>query len=219
MQIDFSTDINKSNYFNLNYRKIDDLMIKIIWFQFLLITFWVWMVEALQPSVKHPGPFSWRIVGPHEAIIVTIIGLIAALIPTLLNSKLKNHYQYRILVILVMFIQSYLLIFFTGGSIEAHFLILVILLLINMYYDWRLVWIGVFLTGIHHGILNFIQPNWVFFYEQNNSAVFAHVLYVVFLAVFATWVCENGRKSVEAAAKVNKDLENQLRSKITGAGK
>jgi len=219
MQLDFISDINKSNFSNFNYHRMDRIMVQLLWLHFLLAVIWVWFIEAFEPALRLPGPISWRLVEKPEAWTITAIAFGIAVVPTVLLGRLKNHYIYRLLITLAFFAYSYLYIVITGGAIEAHFHLFVSFLLLSMYYDWRLQWFGVLLTGIHHLVLNFIKPDWLFYYGENNSAVAAHVIYVIFTVAFTTWICENGRRTVNAAAEANKKLETELRSKIPALNK
>jgi methyl-accepting chemotaxis protein len=122
--------------------------------------------------------------------------------------------MYRILVTNALFLYSFLIVFTTGGSIEGHFHFFVIFLLLVMYYDWRLGWFGLVAVALHHGILNYVAPSWVYFYGRNDTSVIGHALPVLFTVLFTTIIAENGRRSVGEAAVTNKDLENRLRQKF-----
>ena len=114
------------------------------------------------------------------------VGLAAALIPTLVQGKLDHHYLWRIFVSVALTTYSYLFVFVSGGSIEMHFHFFMIMALLVVYADWRLEWIVLILTALHHGILNYLQPEWVYFYGRNDISVIAHALPVLTTAIFTT---------------------------------
>ena len=214
MKFDFLSDINKDHYYSLHYPEVDRLMVKILWVHFVCISCYALWVYFFQPGKFFPGPLSWGVISAQATLWVISIGFLASIIPTVLREKLKNHYYYRLLVTNCLFVFSYLVVFDTGGSIEAHFHFFIVLALLAIYYDWRLGWLAVLVVGAHHGILNFVAPQWVYYYGQNDLSVVSHALPVALAALYLTWICENGRKSVEVLARNNKNLETELRRKI-----
>jgi membrane protein implicated in regulation of membrane protease activity len=115
-------------------------------------------------------------------------------------------------MMVMLLVYSYLLVFITGGSIEAHFHFFIILSLLLIYYDWRLIWIGVVLVALHHGVLDLFNPTWVFHYGRNDISVLAHALGIIVLAVFLTKLAEHGREEVEQLRKTNEKLGEKIRA-------
>jgi methyl-accepting chemotaxis protein len=62
----------------------------------------------------------------------------------------------------------------SGGSIEMHFHFFMIMAVLVVYSDWRLGWLVLVLTALHHVILNYVRPDWVYFYGRNDFAIVAH---------------------------------------------
>ncbi len=214
MKLDLTSDINKEDYYTLDYPKIDRWMIKILWTHFGLLSAYALWVYFFQPALYYPGPLSWGVISLQATLTVIGIAFLASLLPTLLRGKVKNHYYYRLLVTNCLFIFSYLVVFDTGGSIEAHFHFFIVLALLAVYYDWRIGWVGVVVVAAHHGILNFIAPNWVYYYGQNDVSVIAHGLPVAIAAIYLTWIAESGKRSVKMASSTNKELEQKLRQAV-----
>lgn len=213
-----SGDVNKNDYYNLGYPTVDRAMLIILWLHMIVVTIGTAYIVLFDPALTMPGPLSWRILSTGEALWVVALAALATFLPTLLRDRLPNHYFYRILVTLALFTYSYLIVFATGGSIEAHFHFFVIFLLLIAYYDWRLFWIGLVAVALHHGILNYLAPHWVYFYGRNDVSVIAHAIPVVLVAIFSTWIAAEGKKRVTLAAAKNKELEQELRRRIPELG-
>ena len=79
-----------------------------------------------------------------------LIGFIAAAFPTIVRSRLTNHYVWRIIISVAFTVYSYLFVFMSGGSIEMHFHFFMVLALVTVDSDWRLGWIVLALTAAHH---------------------------------------------------------------------
>jgi glucose-6-phosphate-specific signal transduction histidine kinase len=214
MKFDFFSDINKQHYFSLHYPEVDRYMLTILWCHFAVVSLLALAIYYFAPATYYPSPFSWRVIDLPSTLAVIALGFLACILPTALLGKIKNHYYYRLLVINCLFVFSYLIVFDTGGSIEAHFHFFVVLALLAIYFDWRLGWVGVVVVALHHSILDFVKPDWVYFYGRNDISVVAHALPVAIAALYITWIAENGRKSVERMAVANKILEDKLREKI-----
>ena len=137
------------------------------------------------------------------------LALVAAIIPALLIGRIHNHYVWRIVVTVALVIYSYLFVFISGGSIEMHFHFFIVASLLVIYSDWRLGWILLVLTGLHHGILNYVEPGWVYYYGRNDFSVVAHAIPVLAAVIFTTYLCRNGRNTVLALKDSKKGLESR----------
>jgi len=101
-------------------------------------------------------------------------------------------------------------VFISGGSIEMHFHFFMIMALLVMYSDWRLGWFVLVLTALHHAVLNYLQPNWVYFYGRNDFAIVAHGLPVGVMAFFTTRLCQTQRQSVATLEETRRVQEEDL---------
>lgn len=210
IKIDFISDINKNFAAALAYPQIDKYMIKVLWWHLAAYVALIFTNAFLKIASTNPNPFSWRVISPKEAAITSIIALFAVIIPILLNGKIKNHYHWRIIVTLAFLTFSYLFVFISGGSIEMHFHFFIVAALLVMYADWRLGWILLVATGLHHGILNYIQPGWVYFYGRNDFSVISHAIPVLVIVIFTTTVCEIIRGGIIALDLTNRGYEAQM---------
>lgn len=206
VKIDFISDINKKFGEALGYAEVDRYMRFVLWSHLAVFSFLVFANTVLKMGERYPNPFAWRVINPTEAVYAMIIAVAAVLIPVMLEKiiKAKSHYLWRIMVTVSLVFFSYLFVFISGGSIEMHFHFFIIAALIVMYADWRLGWILLVLTGLHHGILNYIEPGWVYFYGRNDLSVVTHALPVVVMVIFTTAICEIIRGGIVALDLTNR---------------
>ena len=207
MNLDFRSDINKEYAAAMNYGGVDRFVVAILWWHFGAITLLTFTNSFLKLAAYFPSPFAWRVIGLREALAAILVGWSAALVPTLLRGKITDHYVWRVLVTVALTTYSYLFVFVSGGAIEMHFHFFMIMALLVIYSDWRLGWIVLVLTALHHVILNYLQPEWVYFYGRNDFSVVAHLIPVTGSAIFTTLLCQNNRSSVEALEDTKKRLE------------
>lgn len=196
MKLNFKSDINKDYAAAMNYQDNDLFIVRVQWWTLAGLAILTFLNSIIKIANFYPSPFSWRVISFTEALGTIIIGILVALVPTLLRSKFKNHYLWRILVTFTLTIFAYLFVFVSGGSIEMHFIFFAMIALIVIYSDWRLGWIMLVMIALHHAILNYIVPNWVYFYGRNDIAFIAHALPVIMAVIFTTILTNNQRNSV-----------------------
>lgn len=205
--MDFVTDINRDYADVMNYGAVDRFLVKVLWWHFGFAVLMAFSNSYLRLAQHYPSPFSWRVLSEQEAVIATLVGFLAAVIPTLVRGEIANHYVWRIIVSTAFTVYSYLFVFMSGGSIEMHFHFFMVMALLTVYADWRLGWVVLVLTAAHHGILNYVAPNWVYFYGRNDLAVVAHALPVAATAIFTSLLCVNHRRSLVALDTTRQRLE------------
>lgn len=215
-KIDFISDINQDFGEALGYREVDRFMRKVLWWHLGAFAILIFTNAVLKIADSHPNPFSWRVINPTEALVSLCIAIAATLIPFFLAGKIKNHYHWRILVTIAFVTYSYLFVFISGGSIEMHFHFFIVAALIVMYADWRLGWILLLFTVLHHAILNYVQPGWVYFYGRNDLSVLSHVIPVLVAVIFTSAVCEIIRGGVIALDLTNRGIVAKMdKDKLT----
>ena len=207
MKLDFTSDINKGYEVGLNYSETDKFVVAVHWWSFAFIILFAFTNSILQIAKYYPSPFSWRIISLPEAAWAVAIAFFAAILPTLFVHKFKNHYYWRLFVTLTLTVFSYLAVFIAGGSIEMHFIFFAMIALIAIYADWRLGWFMLVLVGLHHGILNYVAPTWVYFYGRNDFSVFAHAFPVVIAVIFTTVLCNMHRTKIQQIQTLREDLD------------
>ena len=205
-----TADINERYAVALNYRQIDRFMIQVLWWHFVALGILTLGNTVFRLGLYFPSPFSWRIPSLEEGAVTIVLGLLASSIPGGLYGRVRNHYAWRILLSFSFTAYSYLFVFISGGSIEMHFHFFMIMALLVMYSDWRLGWFVLVLTALHHGVLNYLQPSWVYFYGRNDFAIVAHGLPVGVMALFTTRLCQTQRRSVAILEETRRVQEEDL---------
>ena len=195
MAIDFISDINKDLATDLHYEAVDRFIVKILCWHLGVFSLLVVLNAVFKIASFYPSPLSWRVISIEEAFVAVILALLATGLPVLLVGKITNHYAWRLGVTLALTIYSYLFVFISGGSIEMHFHFFMIVALLVVYADWRLGWALLVLTGLHHGILNYVEPGWVYYYGKNDFSVIAHAIPVLITVIFTTYLCITYRNS------------------------
>jgi PAS domain S-box-containing protein len=210
MRFDFRSDINREYARAMNYGDVDRFVVKILWWHLAVTALLAVVNSVFQLAAFYPSPFAWRVISPMEAGGAVGVGLAAALIPTLWRRAFANHYAWRVLVSGALTTYSYLFVFLSGGSIEMHFHFFMVLALLVVYYDWRLGWVVLALTAVHHGVLNYVAPHWVYFYGRNDLAVVAHALPVTATALFTSLLCRNNRRALAVLEDTRQALERDI---------
>ena len=207
MKIDFLSDINKDLGADLSYEKVDRYMTQVLLWHFGVFAVVVFLNSVIKLASFYPSPLSWRVISIPEAVVSLAIALVAVCVPLILIGKICNHYLWRVIVTASLVIYSYLFVFISGGSIEMHFHFFMIAALLVIYADWRLGWILLVLTGLHHGILNYVEPGWVYYYGRNDFSVIAHALPVLVMVIFTTVLSGLARQSVITLRDAQKGLQ------------
>lgn len=212
-KIDFISDINNGHENSMSYGKVDRFIVKIHWWSFAFVAILAFLASVLKISIDFPSPFSWRVISPLEASVVVLIGFLSALFPAMLIGKMSNHYLWRVMVTFTLTIFSYLAVFVSGGAIEMHFIFFAMIALVVIYNDWRLGWIMLVLVALHHGILNYVAPAWVYFYGRNDFALIAHGLPVLVAVIFTTILSINNRNSIIELEIAKSSLQQKVEEK------
>lgn len=203
----FLRDINVGHESALQYARLDTFSIKVLWWNFLLLALLVFANSYLRLADYLQSPFAWRVISSEEAISTLCIALIAVCLPILFKDSFKHHYYYRLLVTTCLIVFSYLFVFITGGAIEAHFHFFIVIGYIAIYADWRLGWLALFLTYVHHTILDLVAPTWVFFYGENWLSPIAHALPVLAAVILTTKMSMMQRNALLAQKELEKRRE------------
>lgn len=100
-----------------------------------------------------------------------------------------------------------------------HFFILTALLVV--YSDWRLGWLLLVLTALHHGILNYVSPEWLYEYGRNDFSIVAHGVPVLIAIIFTTVLSNNNRAVIislgenQKVAETKSDQLERLKHSLT----
>jgi len=164
-----TADINERYAVALNYRQIDRFMIQVLWWHFLAIGLLTLGNNRVPAGLYFPSPSPGgsprsRRARDHRARLLAArfpAGCTAACATTTPGGSCSA--SPSPLFVLVRVHQRRL------DRDAFHFFMIMALLV--MYSDWRLGWLVLVLTALHHGVLNYLQPSWVYFYGRNDFAI------------------------------------------------
>jgi hypothetical protein len=210
MKLDFLSDINKGYEVALGYGKTDKFIKKLAWWHLAVYAVVAALVSVFKIAESHPSPLSWRVMSVGSAAVTVVLAMIATSLIVFTHGKLRSHYSWRVLVTVCFVVYSYLFVYISGGSIEMHFHFFMIAAVLAVFADWRLGWILVVFTALHHGVLNFIEPGWVYYYGRNDLAVISHAIPVVVTVIFTTVLCVNHRQALVDLENTKKIRDQEL---------
>lgn len=146
-----------------------------------------------------------------------VIGLPAALIPTLLAKTQVTSAATRIAFGISLMIFSALHIQQAHGMIEIHFGIFVSLAMLLYFHDWRPVLAAAATIAVHHLLFSYLQQsnNSIYIFESNNSfsIVMIHAAYVIVESGLIIYLA----RKAEAEFKQNEEL-SEIGNQISQVG-
>lgn len=201
------TDINAQYAESMHYVQADRLTFNVIWLHGLALIGLVLANTYFQAPIVLPSPIGWRVILPEEGMVVIILGLAATLLPLMVYRRIKNHFLWRLIVAACLITFSYLFVFASGGAIEMHFHIFIVLAYVSLYADWRVGWFAFGILFVLHSLLSILAPSWLYFYGRNDLSPLVHLPFLFLMTIFTTVLCQNYRGSVSAldAAKHRND--------------
>lgn len=194
----FFADINQAYAEAMHYKQADQLSRQVIWLHFVALIGLVILNAYLKLPQLIPSPFGWRVLTMTEGSFLLLAGLSTTLAITFLQDRLTNHYLWRLLVAASLLIFSYLFVFASGGSIEMHYLFLLVMAYVTIYADWRINWFIATILAVQHLIVDLILPGWLYIYGANGLAPVLNMAFILIMATFTTIIANNYRDSVEA---------------------
>tara|TARA_B110000046_G_scaffold139486_1_gene145950 strand:- start:1306 stop:2799 length:1494 start_codon:yes stop_codon:yes gene_type:complete len=157
-----------------------------------------------------------------------IVGLPAALIPTLLASTQATSAATRIAFGISLMIFSALNIQQAHGMLEIHFGVFVSLAMLLYFRDWRPVLAAALTIATHHLVFSYLQQSGssIYVFENRNtfSIVMIHAAYVIAEARLIIYLCRKAEIEFtqteelnEIGSHINKKGEIDLRYRVTNA--
>jgi methyl-accepting chemotaxis protein len=157
-----------------------------------------------------------------------LIGLPAALIPTLLANTQSTSASTRIAFGISLMIFAALHIQQAHGMLEIHFGIFVGLAMLLYFRDWRPVLAAAATIAVHHVLFSYLQQSnssiYVFESINNFNIVLIHAAYVVVEAGLIIYLClkaevefKQTEELSEIGSHISKEGEIDLRYRVTNA--
>jgi methyl-accepting chemotaxis protein len=151
----------------------------------LVLGNWVALVAILGVCLRVHGP----------AVAVLVAGVAGLLMPTAMALHHRHDAGARIAVGTLAAIMPALLVYALQGhqwQMDAHMYFFVALAAMTVLCDWRPIAIGAGLIALHHLLLQWLAPDWVFSGEGHVGRVLFHALAVVLqsaaLATITQWL-------------------------------
>lgn len=119
--------------------------------------------------------------GTGVALGHAIVDIVPVLALAALATASKGHTSQACLTATGLLAASAMLIHISGGMVEAHFHIFVVLVFVALYQDWRPLLIGVGFTLVHHAGTSLISPSEAF---NHHAAQARPVLWATIHAAF-----------------------------------
>lgn len=90
-------------------------------------------------------------------LLVTVTAAVTLPLTYILQHKLPGHIANGFVKAAVMMVWSAVLIELSGGMIEAHFSIFILLSVLLLYSDWRVIAFGGLVIALHHALFTWLQ--------------------------------------------------------------
>ncbi|HWG91348.1 MAG TPA: PAS domain S-box protein [Candidatus Thermoplasmatota archaeon] len=200
-------DLNEPYEEEMRYRSLDRISLTLLWANLALLCLLLGYGTLLRGAQWSPSPLGWRVLSTGEALGALLVGLLACTAATLTRGRLRPHYAYRVLLTACFITFSALHVLVTGGALEWHFHFFIVLGYLTIYGDWRLGWIGLALTGLHHAAFSAIDPQWVYVQGETLVTTLVHALLLGGMAVAATILCRSHRSNLVVRVKAERDLQ------------
>lgn len=170
------SDINRGYKEIMNYRKIDELTKRVLWWHFAVFVFFSLANSYFKLSTYIQSPFSLRVISANEAAILVLVAACATFIPQFIQKRNTSHYLYRICVTVSFVTYSALFVFITGGAIEAYFHFFLAMMYLTLYADWRLAWVAAALALFYYAMAYKFYADLTLYSVQNSTAAFLSFL-------------------------------------------
>jgi methyl-accepting chemotaxis protein len=169
------------------YRQGDSIMVGVLWFHLLV---------ALAIASIYD---TWG--------VAIVIGLPAALVPTLLKLMMPGSRLTRVSMGIAFMVFSALVIHQAHGMIEMHFGIFALLAFLLYYRDWLPIITAAAVIAVHHLTFNYLQE-WgygVYIFENRTGfdIVLIHAAYVVVETIILLYMAYHARKEALQSEEIH----------------
>ncbi len=173
----------------------------------LLVNSAYWVVTLIQSFIT------------GRMLAVWLVGLPAVAIPFLIAARQRGSLTCRCVVAIALMLQSTVSIATSGGAIEAHFGVFVVLGLLLAYFDWRPIVLAAVVIAVHHLALNFsavLGMKLVLFQEGPSfTRVVIHAAYVVAEAGMLAWLAVRIEGALKASAFMGRFAASAAQGDLT----
>ena len=121
-------------------------------------------------------------IGTERGAPALFLSALANILPTLMVLRRRNDLEVRLMMGTLAAVQPAISVYLLSGHVwqmDAHMYFFVALASLAVLYDWRPILLASVLTALHHLILTYVAPNWVFSGQAELGRVMVHAVAVV----------------------------------------
>ena len=121
-------------------------------------------------------------IGNERAAPAMLLSALANILPTWMVMRRRNDLEVRLVMGTLAAVQPAITLFLLSGHVwqmDAHMYFFVALASLAVLYDWRPILLASVLIGLHHLVLTYVAPNWVFSGQAEIGRVIIHGFAVV----------------------------------------
>lgn len=121
-------------------------------------------------------------IGNERAAPAMLLSALANILPTWMVMRRRNDLEVRLVMGTLAAVQPAITLFLLSGHVwqmDAHMYFFVALASLAVLYDWRPILLASVLVALHHLVLTYVAPNWVFSGPAEIGRVIIHGFAVV----------------------------------------
>ncbi|WHO40011.1 methyl-accepting chemotaxis protein [Sphingobium sp. AP49] len=122
------------------------------------------------------------LMGNERAAPALLLSALANILPTWMVMRRRNDLEVRLVMGTLAALQPAITLFLLSGHVwqmDAHMYFFVALAALTVLYDWRPILLAAALIAVHHLVLTYVAPNWVFSGQAEIGRVIVHGVAVV----------------------------------------
>ncbi|MES2986994.1 MAG: methyl-accepting chemotaxis protein [Pseudomonadota bacterium] len=185
----------------MNMSEISRLQLRGI--QILVIASWV------ATMLRFAGGLA---IGADTAFLVLLLGAASNAAPTLMLVRRRHDFSARMVVGTLAAIQPALTVFTLNGhpwQMDAHMYFFVALAALAILCDWRPIVLASALIAVHHLVLQYLAPAWIFTGGGNLGRVMVHAVAVVLQCAILSYLTLQLRRLI-AGQDIAREQSEQL---------
>ena len=148
----------------------------------LLFASWLWTLMLGVATLLLPGVYG------GQAMTLSIL---VNIMPTVMMLRQRSDIVARLAMGTLAAVQPAIGLYLLSGhawQMDGHMYFFVALAGLALLYDWRPIWLGAGLVALHHLVLNFIVPAWVFPGGDDLDRVAIHGVAVILQAAVLSYL-------------------------------
>lgn len=191
-------DINAGYAAPLRYAYLDSLAVKFMWTNGIVVLAILLLNTYFNLPAIYPSILGRESLSMSQALLCMAIGGVALALPLVSRTRIDNHFVWRIILTLSLATYTYLLIFVTGGSGVMYFHMVLVLVFMAMYADWRLEWLAAIIYIVSQTITWLVNgPGGMYSYGTTWLSAPLLIVFLLILTYICAAYCRNYRQSID----------------------